>query len=70
MTYIDNNVCIECHACVSVCPVRAIYDVDDLPQDLQYWIAINADRSAELPLLKLKQPPLAGADERRRELGF
>jgi ferredoxin len=70
MTYIDNDVCIECHACVAACPVKAIYDVEDLPEHLAAWIRINAERSSSLPGLKVKQEPLPTAAKRRSQLGF
>lgn len=70
MLYIDNNTCIDCCACIPICPVQAIYTVDELPADKQSWIAINAERSAVLPLIESKQDPLPGAEERRAELGF
>ncbi len=61
MVYIDPASCIECQACVPVCPAQAIYDEIDLPDDLREWVAINAARAATLPLIEEKQTPLAGA---------
>lgn len=69
-TYIDPEVCIDCSACIPVCPVRAIYDVIDLPDDKQLWIAINEERARNLPLITGKQEPLATAAQRRSTLGF
>src|SRR5882672_8146920 len=48
MVYIDNNACIDCRACIPICPVNAIYAEEDLPDDKQQWIAINAERAAAL----------------------
>lgn len=70
MVYIDNAVCIDCRACIPVCPVKAIYDADDMPDSLKPWIAINAERSAALPVIDQKQDPLLTAERRRAELGF
>jgi ferredoxin len=70
MVYIDNNVCIDCRACIPVCPVKAIYDADDMPESMQRWIAINAERSAALPVIDQKQEPLPTAERRRTELGL
>ena len=70
MVYIDNNACIDCRACIPICPVNAIYAEEDLPDDKQQWIAINAERAAALPVLEQKQIPLTTAEARRAELGF
>jgi ferredoxin len=70
MLYIDNAQCIDCSACVPACPVHAIYEQSDLPADKENWIAINAERSALLPVVSEKQTPLQTAEERRRELGY
>ncbi len=39
--YIDPNVCIDCAACVPVCPVDAIAFASDLPADDLRFIEIN-----------------------------
>ena len=40
--YIDPTECIDCGACVPVCPVEAIFAEDDLPEKWQEYTAINA----------------------------
>ena len=40
--YIDPEACIDCGACEPECPVEAIYDEDDLPEEYQKYIEINA----------------------------
>jgi ferredoxin len=70
MLYIDNEVCIDCGACIPECPVQAIYEDSDIPDDLRDWIGINAERAPALPVIEDKQDPLPGAEERRAELGF
>ncbi len=70
MLYIDPDVCIDCSACIPECPVNAIYEEDDLPDDKREWIAINAERSAVLPVVEEKQDPLPTAEARKAELGF
>jgi len=70
MLYIDPRVCIDCSACVPKCPVQAIYEECDLPQDKSGWIEINAARSASLPVCAGQKEPLPGALERKAELGF
>ncbi len=70
MLYIDPDVCIDCSACIVECPVKAIYEGDDLPEDKIQWIEINAEKSAVLPVCEAKMEPLAGADARKTALGF
>lgn len=70
MVYIDNGSCIECRACIPACPVHAIFDTIDLPEDKTRWISINAKRAAELPIICEKQPPHPTAESRRIALGF
>ncbi len=43
MLYIDPEVCIDCGACVSACPVEAIFADSDVPEKWQNYIAVNAD---------------------------
>jgi ferredoxin len=70
MLYIDNEVCIDCGACEPSCPVHAIYEEDDLPEDKRNWIEINNERSVNLPVIDEKQEPLPTAEERKKELGY
>jgi NAD-dependent dihydropyrimidine dehydrogenase PreA subunit len=41
--FIDPVECIDCGACVPVCPVSAIYAADDLPEKWQHFTAKNAE---------------------------
>lgn len=70
MLYIDNEVCIDCAACIDECPVEAIFEETDIPDDKRDWIAINAERAPNLPVVESKQDPLDGAEERKAALGF
>jgi len=70
MLYIDNDVCIDCGACIDECPVEAIYEEDDLPDNLKRWVEINAERAPNLPVISDQQDPLPGAEDRKAELGF
>lgn len=40
--YIDPVECIDCGACVPVCPVSAIFALDDLPEKWKQYTEINA----------------------------
>ena len=42
--YIDPQECIDCGACVPVCPVQAIFELDDLPEKWAHFTQINAER--------------------------
>ena len=70
MLYIDPEVCIDCAACITECPVKAIFEEDDLPEDQHQWIEINATKAPDLPVLLAPMDPLPGAEERKDELGF
>ncbi len=68
--YIDPDVCIDCGACIPVCPVRAIIEEFDLAENQQHWLEINATASKRYPLIRNKLPPLEGAAHKRAQLGF
>ena len=70
MLYIHPDECIDCGACVPECPVEAIYDEAELPEDLSHWLQVNADRAPELPVISKREPELPTAEARRRNLGF
>lgn len=70
MLYIDPDTCIDCSACIPECPVQAIYEYDDLPEDKRKWVDINAEKSSELPVCEEQMEPLQGAKDRKIELGF
>jgi ferredoxin--NADP+ reductase len=50
MLYIDPVACIDCGACLDECPVDAIYYEDDLPEDQQRFVDINAAYFERHPL--------------------
>ena len=70
MLYIDPNECIDCGACVPECPVEAIYDEAQLPEELTSWLQVNVDKASGLPVINQKQAALPGAEERKAKLGF
>jgi ferredoxin len=48
MLYIDPDDCIDCGACVSECPVSAIYRDTEVPTVWREYVALNAERVAVL----------------------
>ena len=70
MLYIDPDECIDCGACVPECPVEAIYDETELPDDMEEWTKINADKAPSLPVITETGDPLPTAEARKKELGF
>jgi ferredoxin len=70
MLYIDPDECIDCGACEPECPVEAIFEEGDLPEEKKEWIQINADKAPNLPVIAEKQDPLPTADEKKAALGF
>jgi ferredoxin len=70
MLFINPDVCVDCGACVPKCPVQAIYEDLDLPDELEEWVDINERRTKELPIITKKEPPSKGAEDRKKTLGF
>lgn len=67
--------CIDCTACVSECPVEAIYAEPDVPAQYEPDIAWNATESRRLKeegqgAIVQKKEPLGTAIERRAALGY
>jgi ferredoxin len=53
--YIDPVACIDCGACVPVCPVSAIFAVDDLPEKWKHYTEINAKQALMTVVSKAEQ---------------
>jgi ferredoxin len=58
MLYIHPDECIDCEACIPECPVEAIFHEDNVPEEWQSYIALNAEKSQELPVITEKKDPL------------
>lgn len=56
MLVIDPDECIDCALCVPECPIDAIFDEVDLPEDQQHFIKINADLSLKWPVIEGMKP--------------
>lgn len=67
--------CIDCGACISECPVEAIYPEGELPSEFQADLEYNAAEAKRLkdggqePLIQTGSP-LATALQRKAELGY
>ncbi len=67
--------CIDCMACVDVCPVHAIYAADDVPPEFQADIEFNATEGRRVQesgqgAIETKKDPLPTAAQRKAELGY
>lgn len=59
---IDPEECIDCGACVPVCPTNAIFEEAGVPERWREYVALNAELAARWPVLAEKVPPLPDAD--------
>ncbi len=57
--WIDPVECIDCGACVPECPVQAIYPAHLVPAKWRHYIQLNAEKSAELPVITQQREPLS-----------
>ena len=60
---IDPEECIDCTLCVPECPAEAIFDEEDLPDDQQQFLQINAELAQLWPVITECKDPPADADE-------
>lgn len=59
---IDPDECIDCTLCEPECPAHAIYAEDEVPDDQQQFIVLNAELAKVWPTITEVKPPLADAD--------
>ncbi len=55
--------CIDCALCEPECPVDAIFSEDELPEDEQEYLALNAELCETWPNITEKVDPLPDAEE-------
>ena len=55
--------CIDCALCEPECPVDAIFSEDELPEDEQEYLEINAELCETWPNITEKKDPLPDAEE-------
>lgn len=63
MLVIDPDECIDCTLCEPECPVEAIKSEDDLTDDEQQYLALNADLAKQWPVISEMKEPAADADD-------
>lgn len=63
MLVIDPDECIDCNLCVPECPIDAIFAEDDLPEDKQEYIELNAELSQQWPMITARKDPPPDADD-------
>ena len=56
---IDPDECIDCGACIPECPVEAIFEESEVPDDLIHWIEKNEEESIDAKLADGNSPVLA-----------
>ena len=61
MLVIDPDECIDCALCEPECPVEAIKSEDDLADDEQHFLELNAELSREWPVITEKKDGPADA---------
>lgn len=66
---IDPDECIDCNICVPECPIEAIYAEDDLPEDQQHFLELNAELAKEWPSITSMKAPPEDADDWREVEG-
>ncbi len=59
---IDPDECIDCAVCVPECPVEAIYAEEDLPEDQQHFIALNAELAQQWEVISRSAGALPDAE--------
>ena len=63
MLVIDPDECIDCTLCEPECPVEAIKSEDDLTDDEQQFLPLNAELASQWPVISEMKDPPADAEE-------
>lgn len=58
MVFIDPERCIDCEACAAECPTEAIFPEQNVPEQWQPYIELNAEMAQVCPSITEKKPPL------------
>jgi ferredoxin len=60
---IDPDECIDCTLCEPECPANAIFAEDEVPEEQEGFIKLNAELSKLWPTITEVKKPAADADE-------
>jgi len=63
MLYIHPEECIDCEACVPECPVEAIFHEDNLPEEWNSYLELNAEKAEECEVITEQKTPLADSKD-------
>lgn len=63
MLVIHPDECIDCALCEPECPAQAIFSEDEVPEDMQEYIELNADLAEVWPNITEKKDALPDAEE-------
>lgn len=63
MLVINPDECIDCNLCVPECPVDAIYADDEVPEGQAHFIPLNAELSAQWPVISSMKSAPSDADD-------
>ena len=69
MLVIDPDECIDCTLCEPECPVEAIMADEDVAEDMQSFIELNAELSKDWPVISEMKPAPEDADEWKDKTG-
>jgi ferredoxin len=64
MLFIDPALCIDCGACISVCPVNAIFLEENVPANSRELIEINREYFADIDAARRRVAALEAAGEK------
>lgn len=63
MLVINPDECIDCGLCIPECPINAIYEEDDLPEEQVVFLKLNAELSQDWPVITEQKDPLPDHEE-------
>ncbi len=69
MLVIDPDECIDCTLCEPECPVEAIKSEDDLTDNEQQFLELNAELALNWPVINEMKDPMEEADEWKDKAG-
>ena len=58
MLFIAADECIECSACIEVCPPQAIFQEDHVPEQWHDYIELNREMAQKCPNITERKAPL------------